>query len=159
MSKEAVLFTLYVIALGLEVLGFYWTIKDIQGAREKLLRYFHRDRYVYPSSAGAAVEALGPTVGTSGSKTLTERVEALEQWRESVPEELDRRDRRMTAHLETRLSGDLDATRRSVETQFRQVNEYLEGGLQSATVSYRGPVALLLGVISGFCASLAGLIS
>lgn len=159
MSKEAVLFTLYVIALGLEVLGFHWTLKDIHAAREKLLQYFHRDRYVYPSGTGAAVEAFGVTADTSGPKTLTERVEALEHWRKSVPEELDRRDRKMTAHLETRLSGDLEATRRSVETQFRQVNEYLEGGLQSATVSYRGPIALLLGVIFGFCASLAGLTS
>ncbi|MFJ7271997.1 hypothetical protein ACIQV3_36075 [Streptomyces sp. NPDC099050] len=38
-----------------------------------------------------------------------------------------------------------------------EVREYLEGGLQSATVSYWGPAALLVGVIVGFCGNLVTL--
>lgn len=148
---------LIVIALVLEVGGLLWTAWDIRRARRNLLAYFHRDRPVYPSAASVRATAYDATVDTGGVMTLAERVEKLESWRRSLPGELDRRDREVTAHLEGRLQGDVEATRRSVETQLRQVNEYLEGGLQSAVVSYRGPVMLLAGVIAGFSGNLVAL--
>lgn len=88
------------------------------------------------SDAAVAAEAYNAVVVTSEPKILEQRVAGLEEWKRSLPEALDRRDREVVARLETRLQGDLDASRRSVQAQVMEVSEYLEGGLQSATVSY-----------------------
>ncbi|MEU9998093.1 hypothetical protein [Streptomyces sp. NPDC050848] len=150
-------FTLYVVAFVLELVGLFWTVSDILGARRRLLAYFRRPAYAYARDVAAAVEAYNITARTDPPPTVNDRIQALEEWRAGLPAELDRRDREVASHLETRLQGDLDATHQSIETQLRQVNEYLEGGLQEAHVSLVGPVVLLAGVIVGFLGNIRGL--
>lgn len=48
-----------------------------------------------------ATEAYNAVVVTSEPKTLEQRVEGLEEWKRSLPEVLDRRDREVVARLET----------------------------------------------------------
>ncbi|EPJ42557.1 hypothetical protein STAFG_0389 [Streptomyces afghaniensis 772] len=145
------------ISAVLEVGGIIKTVADILNARQNLRDYIRRPRHVYPPGATAAVKAYD-AAATSDPKTLERRVKDLEEWKRSVlPEELNRRDGEVTARLEARLQGDLDVSRRSVETQLMEVSEYLEGGLQSATVSYWGPAALFAGVVIGFCGNLVAL--
>ncbi|MBT2443012.1 hypothetical protein J7E93_23475 [Streptomyces sp. ISL-36] len=149
--------TLYVVSAVLEVGGIIKTVWDIRAARQHLRDYIRRPVHVYASNAAVAAEAYNASVVTSEPKTLERRVEDLEKWKVGVPEELSRRDREVTARLDARLQGDLDATRRSVQARLMEVSEYLEGGLQSATVSYWGPVALFVGVVVGFCGNLVAL--
>ncbi|MGP3990818.1 hypothetical protein [Streptomyces sp. 3N207] len=148
---------LHVISVVLEVGGIVTTVWDIRNARRNLRDFIRRPRHAYASSATVTSEAYSADVVTSDTKTLEQRVEDLEEWRRSVPEALDRRDREVAARLETRLQGDLEGSRRSVQAQLVEVSEYLEGGLQSATVSYRGPAALFVGVIVGFCGNFVAL--
>lgn len=149
--------TLYVISAVLEVGGIVKTVWDIRDARRNLRDFIRRPHHVYASDAAVATEAYNAVVVTSEPKTLEQRVEGLEEWKRSLPEALDRRDREVVARLETRLQGDLDASRRSVQAQLMEVSEYLEGGLQSARVSYWGPAALLAGVMVGFWGNLVAL--
>lgn len=114
---------------------------------------------MYATDAVGIGEAFDARVVTDEVKTLEQRVEDLEAWKRSVPDELDRRDQQLTTRLETRLQSDLEATRQSVQTQLIQVREYLQGALQKATVSYRGPAALLVGVLVGTAANFVALTS
>ncbi|MFI7408742.1 hypothetical protein ACIBU0_08765 [Streptomyces sp. NPDC049627] len=149
--------TLYAISAVLEVGGIVKTVWDIRNARQNLRDFIRRPRHVYASDAAVAAEAYNVGVVTSEPKALEQRVEDLEEWKRTLPEALDRRDREVVTRLETRLQGDLDASRRTVQAQLMEVSEYLEGGLQSATVSYWGPAALFVGVVVGFCGNLAAL--
>ncbi|NUL24941.1 hypothetical protein [Streptomyces lunaelactis] len=151
--------TLYAVSGILEAGGIAVTVADIHNARGRLRDFIRSPRHVYATDAVGIGEAFDARVVTDEVKTLEQRVEDLEAWKRSVPDELDRRDQQLTTRLETRLQSDLEATRQSVQTQLIQVREYLQGALQKATVSYRGPAALLVGVLVGTAANFVALTS
>lgn len=145
---------LYALSAALEGGGIAVTVSDIRTAQRRLADFIHRPRRVYAGDVGSFAEAHDPSVVTSEQKTVEQRVEDLETWKRTVPGEFERRDRDLTARLERRIQIDLAAAQRTVEDQLIEVREYLEGAMQSASVSYRGPVLLFVGVLVGLAANL-----
>ncbi|MCI3274567.1 hypothetical protein [Streptomyces cylindrosporus] len=145
------------MSAALEAGGIGLTVFDIRRAQLRLSAYLSRPLKVYSSDAGAIGEAFNAHALTSEAKTLEQRVEALEAWRRTLPTDLDQRDERTRTRLETAFQSDLTATRQSLRDQLDGMREYVAGSKQSFWGMYRGPIALLIGVLVGTAANFVAL--
>jgi hypothetical protein len=133
-------------------------IVDLRAARSRLTNYLARPLKAYATDASAAGEAFDASVITSGIETLDQRVAALEQWRQSLPAELDQRENRLRGRMESRTASDLAAMRDSLNDHIDGLRKYVAGDPPAPLWrTYRGPLVLLMGVLVGLWANLASI--
>ncbi|MEU6767100.1 hypothetical protein ABZ916_31920 [Streptomyces sp. NPDC046853] len=139
--------TLYGIAGALEVIGLIVTIVDIAAARRRIGKFLTRTRHVFGQETVRGRDSFTPPARTSEAESLDERVKTLEQWAQSVPQQMAMWDDRITSYLSRDYRNEIDAAQKTIGDQLDGLREYVEGSKQRTWDSYRGPILLVLGVL------------
>ncbi|WP_097276205.1 carbohydrate porin [Streptomyces sp. TLI_55] len=126
---------------------------DIRAAPRSLATYMSRPHTVYAAAGLAAVTTLA--VGaTAGTQTVEQRLAALEEWRDRLPDELDRREQQLSKVLRNDFRGGLAAVEKTIGDRIEGLRDYVRGGEQAWWRSYRGPIVLGVGVLVGLAGNI-----
>ncbi|MGV9456110.1 hypothetical protein [Streptomyces sp. NPDC003635] len=149
--------TLYGIAGALEVIGLIVTVVDITAARRRIGEFLTRTRHVFGQETIRGEESFTPPVRPGEAESLDERLKALEQWAQGVPQQMATWDDRITSYLSRDYRNEINAVQKTIGDQLDGLREYVEGSQQKAWDSYKGPILLVLGVLVGTAANFVAL--